>query len=171
MIWRPSHLTRNQMEERRRRGAQLLKQDRLLPGGIARPLGANSMAVSHWARQLEEKDLRGIKQRRATGRPARLTRPQRTVLLRILRQDAVAAGFATERWTLSRIQQVIARQFEVRYHPNYLSRRLRQWGWSPQQPVGRAVEREEELVRAWLQKDWPRIKKSAAARRRNRFLR
>ena len=171
MTWRPSHLTRNQMEERRRRGAQLLKQDRLSQGDIARQLGVSSMAVSHWVRQLEEKGLRGLKPRPATGRPARLTRPQRTALLRILRQGAVAAGFATERWTLSRIQQVIARQFEVRYHPNYLSRRLRQWGWSPQQPVGRAVEREEELVRAWLQKDWPRIKKSAAARRRNRFLR
>lgn len=171
MTWRPSHLTRNQMEERRRRAAQLLKQKRLWQGKIARQLGVSSMAVSHWARQLKEKGLRGLKPRRATGRPARLTRAQRTALLRTLRQGAVAAGFATERWTLGRIQHVIERQCGVRYHPNYLSRLLRQWGWSPQQPVGRAVERDDELVRAWLAKDWPRIKKSAAAGRRNRFLR
>ncbi len=33
----------------------------------------------------------------------------------------------------------------------------------------RALERDEELIRVWLSKDWARIKKSAAARRRDRI--
>jgi hypothetical protein len=33
-----------------------------------------------------------------------------------------------------------------------------------------AIEQEKELVQAWLEKDWTRIKKVAAARRRSRVL-
>jgi hypothetical protein len=47
---------------------------------------------------------------------------------------------------------------------------LRKLGFSPQKPLPQAVEQEEELVKAWLQRDWTRIKKVAAARRRNRVL-
>jgi hypothetical protein len=42
-------------------------------------------------------------------------------------------------------------------------------GWSVQKPDTRAIERDEELILAWLQQDWSRIKKSIAARRRNRI--
>jgi len=42
-------------------------------------------------------------------------------------------------------------------------------GWSVQKPDSRAIERDEDLIRAWLSKDWPRIKKSAAAQRRDRL--
>jgi len=43
-------------------------------------------------------------------------------------------------------------------------------GFSPQKPLPQAVEQEKELVEAWLQGDWPRIKKVTAARRKNRVL-
>jgi transposase len=63
---------------------------------------------------------------------------------------------------------VIEREFGVSYHQNYISRLLHDLGWSVQKPEQRAIERDEDLIRAWLSRDWPRIKKSAAARRRDR---
>ena len=66
---------------------------------------------------------------------------------------------------------MICQEFEVVYHPNYLNRLLRKLGFSPQKPLPQAVEQEKELVLAWLQQDWPRIKKVAAARRRSGILR
>ena len=71
----------------------------------------------------------------------------------------------TERWTQARVKYVIEREFAVHYHTNYISRLLHNLGWSVQKPDARAVERDEELIRAWLSKDWPRIKKVSAARR------
>jgi hypothetical protein len=50
----------------------------------------------------------------------------------------------------------------VRYHWAYLSVKLRELGWSPQVPEVQARERDEELIRAWIERDWPRIKKSSA---------
>ena len=64
---------------------------------------------------------------------------------------------------------MIKKEFGVRYHANYISRLLHDLGWSVQKPETRAIERDEELIRSWLSKDWNRIKKSAAARRRDHF--
>ncbi len=48
----------------------------------------------------------------------------------------------------------------MHYHQNYISRLLHSLGWSVQKPETRAIERDEELIRAWPRRDWPRIKKA-----------
>lgn len=37
---------------------------------------------------------------------------------------------------------------------------LRQLGWSPQRPVGRALERDEAAIEHWKKKAWPGIKEA-----------
>lgn len=171
MTWTPTKLTRAQLEERRREGGRLLRQGKLSQAAIARQLDVSRTTLSRWDKRLDAGGLRALRSRRATGRPARLSDQRSKQLLRQLRRGARAAGFPTEQWTLSRIRQLIERQFQVTYHPCYLSRWLGRRGWSVQQPVPRAAERGEALIRAWLAKDWPRIKKSAADRRRHHLLR
>jgi transposase len=171
MAWNPTRLTRDQMEQRRREAARLLRAGKLRPAEIARQLGVSRSAVSQWAAQLKQGGLREWRRRRSAGRPPKLTAEQKRQLRRTLRRGAQKAGFQTERWTLARIQQVIERDFGVTYHRNHLSRLLDQLGWSRQQPLPRAVEREEAVIRAWLAHDWPRIKKGAATWRRHRVLR
>jgi len=95
---------------------------------------------------------------------------QKAKLKQMLDRGALKCGFPTDRWTLERVRQLIQKEFKVSYHPNYLNRLLRSLGFSPQQPLPQAVEQERELVEAWLEQDWSRIKKVAAARRRNRVL-
>jgi transposase len=91
-------------------------------------------------------------------------------VLRILRKGALKAGFETDRWTLRRIRDLIHRQFGVAYHPHYLAARLKAWGWSPQIPAIRAKERDEEVIRAWLEQEWPRIRKKSPAEARGHRL-
>jgi len=170
MAWEPVHLTREQMEERRRAGAKLLRTGGLSQAEIARQLGVSRATVSDWAKRLASGGLRALRRRKAPGRPARMTRDEQTALRRVLRRGALAAGFPTDRWTLRRIAQVIQREFGEHYHPNSLHRLLGRLGWSVQQPLPRANERDEALIRAWLAQDWPRIKKSAALRRGHRVL-
>jgi transposase len=170
MAWTPTELTREQMEARRRAAAQLLRAGRLSQAEIARQLGVSRASVSEWAKCLADGGLWALRQRKATGRPARLTTAQQRALLRQLKRGALAAGFPTDRWTLRRIARVIEQEFDVHYHVNSLHRLLDGLGWSLQQPLPRAAERDEALIRAWLTKDWPRIKKSAALRRGHRVL-
>ena len=170
MAFQPTHLTRVQLEERRRVGARLLRESKLSQAEIARRLGVSRSAVTQWASQLAQGGLRQLRGRTSQGRPPKMTMEQKRALLRLLKRGARNAGFPTERWTLQRIQTLIQREFQVPYHPTYVARLLKQLDWSPQVPLPRAKERDEALIRAWLAQDWPRIKKSAAHRRRNRVF-
>lgn len=171
MTWAPNHLTRAQMEERRREGARLLRRTKLTKAAIARRLSVSRVAVGRWAKDLATGGLRQLEQRSSAGRPSKLNADQMAVLEQILRRGALAAGFPAARWTLARVKQVIEREFGVTYHLNYMPRVLKRLGWSLQQPLARAVEREEDVIAAWLKHDWPRIKKGASVWRRHRVFR
>lgn len=150
------------MTERRLEGAKLLKAGKLSQAAIARQLGVSEAAVSQWQHQLNKGGVRALHLKQASGRPAKLSTAQLRQLVRLLKRGAVANGFETERWTQSRIQQLIKRTFQVSYHTNYIGRLMKQLSWSVQKPETRAIERDEDAIRAWLSHDWNRIKKSAA---------
>jgi transposase len=157
------------MAERRAEGVRLLQAGELTQAQIARHLGVSEAAVSKWKQRLASEGQAALQPRKASGRPPKLSREEQQKLVEILEQGALAAGFRTAQWTQARVKEVIERQFGVKYHRNYISRLLHSLGWSVQKPEPRALEREEELIQAWLRQDWPRIKKGAAARRRNRL--
>lgn len=158
------------MEERRLEGGRLLKAGKVSQAEIARQLGVSRTTVSDWAKKVEKAGIRGLHKRKAKGGISKLTQEQAQKLKRFLDRGALACGFSTDRWTLQRVSELIEREFRVTYHPNYLNRLLDKLGFSPQIPLPQAVEQERELVQAWLERDLPRLKKVAAARRRNRVL-
>jgi transposase len=152
------------MEERRMKGGKMLRANKLTQYEIAERLGVSRISVSKWKRQLQAEGSKGLKARKSSGRPVKLSGQQQQDLLKVLSRGARDAGYPTERWTLKRVQQVIKREYQVSYHPKYLSRLLKQLGWTPQLPLDRALERDEILIAAWLKRDWPRIKKITSLR-------
>jgi len=158
------------MEERRLEGGRLLKEGKLSKAEIARQLGVTRGSVTAWSKALEVSGLRGLRLRKSSGRKTKLTAEVKKKLKRLLDRGALAAGFPTDRWTLGRVSELLKKEFDISYHPNALGRVLAQLGYSVQKPLPRAAERDEELVKAWLAKDWPRIKKVAASRRNHRVL-
>jgi transposase len=165
-MWRPRKLTLEQIEERRLAAGRLLRAGRLSHAEIARRIGVSPAAVSPWAKQLRD-DTRGLAALRRhprPGRPSRLRPSPWKEWLDILARGAKRSGFETERWTLPRVRAVIERRWGVTYHVDYLSTRLRDLGWTVQVPAVRAAERDEKLIRAWLDRDGPRIQKKRAAR-------
>jgi transposase len=162
-VWRPAHLTPAQLEERRWAAAALLRQGRLSQAAIARQLGVSRASVSRWAATLARQGRRALDARPRTGRPPRLPARAWTRLGRLLDRGAVAAGFATERWTLKRIAALIEREFGVRYHPRYLERPLKAHNFTVQRPATRAKERDELVIARWPKRDWVALQKRRAA--------
>jgi transposase len=158
-VWRPAHLTSEQMEERRLAGAALLRQGRLSQAEIARQLGVSRASVCRWAATLAQQGRRALEARPIPGRSPRLDEKAWGRLGRLLDRGAVAAGFATERWTLDRIAAVIEREFGVHYHPRYLERPLKAHGFSVQRPATRAKERDELVIAVWPKREWVALKK------------
>jgi putative transposase len=169
MVWQPKNLTRKQMAERRAEGVRLLQAGEMSQAQIARHLGVSEATISKWKKVLEQKGPAGLQARKASGRPPKLSAADKRQLVEKLEQGALAAGFATEQWTQARVKKVIEQEFGVHYHRDYISRLLHGLGWSVQKMDPRAIERDEELIQAWLDQDWPRIKKGAAARCRDRL--
>jgi transposase len=161
-VWRPAHLTPGQREERRLEAARLLRQGRLSQAEIARQLGASRASVSRWAATLAQDGQRGLEARPIPGRSPRLDEKAWVRLGRLLDRGAMAAGCATERWTLKRIAALIECEFGVRYHPRYLERPLRAHGFSVQRPATRARERNELVIAVWPKRDWIALKKRRA---------
>jgi transposase len=94
---------------------------------------------------------------------ARLTEPQRALIPEFLAHGAEAYGFHGDVWICERIATVITREFGVRYHKTHVSRILKQLGWTPQQPITRATQRDEEAIERWREETWPELKKSRGA--------
>jgi transposase len=163
-MWQPRNLTPEQKEERRLAAARLLQTGQSSHAHIARHLGVSRRTVIRWANQLTAGGEEALCRRVPTGRKPRLDTQQWQQVLDTLQQGAQAAGFPTERWTLSRIQSLILEQFGVHYNAHYLSKRLHHLDWSVQEPAAPARERNDQLVEAWLKGDWHRIKKSLSNR-------
>src|SRR5512143_2198961 len=86
----------------------------------------------------------------------------------LLSHGAEAYGFRGEVWTCARVAQVIEEEFGVSYHKGHVSRLLKGLHWTPQMPIARAIQRDEQEIERWRIEVWPRLK--AEARREHRAL-
>jgi len=134
------------------------------PGEVARQLAVSPGAVSRWKQIAQQAGRKGLRAKPHPGPRPKLTAGQRRKLEQLLRKGPLAHGYTTDLWTLKRIAAVIERHFGVRYAPSGVWHVLRRMDWSCQKPEDRARERDEEAIARWRHEDWPRIKKSPAAR-------
>lgn len=144
---------------------QRLRAGRLLLNGhsqaeVARRVGAAPSTVCGWAKRVEAHGLEALRAKGPRGRPASLDTADRKRLGKILREGALAHGFATELWTVPRVRQVVMDEFGVALSESQMWRVLRAMGFSPQRPAPRAQQRDEAAVRQWKRKRWPALKKT-----------
>ena len=115
--------------------------------------------VSAWRRQYREQGAAGLRQAGRAGRKPLLDAAQRERLTSLLLEGPQAHGFPTPLWSCPRVARLIGDEFGVDYHEGHVWKILRALDWSPQRPVGKARERNEEQIRTWKRKTWTRIKK------------
>src|SRR5438094_9929569 len=150
--------------EARRLRAWELKQQGWQQRMIAAALGVTPGAVSQWLKRAAEGGVEALRTRIRPGPRPKLTAEQRAGLPEVLARGAEAYGFVGDVWTTARVAAVIEREFGVRYHPAHVSRLLRAIGWSVQQPIRRATQRDEAAIAAWYTERWPALKKGRTNR-------
>src|SRR3712207_6060774 len=134
-------------EEGRRRRALALHQAGWTGRAIAEALGVVPSAVSTWLRKARDGGADALRTRRhQTGKRPKLTSEQQQRLLTLLTTSAEEHGAIGERWTGKRVAALIKREFGIVYHPEYIPRLLRALGWTPQQPITMASQRDEAKI-------------------------
>jgi transposase len=153
--------TAAELEVRRRIAARLFMEDVTL-AEIARCVDASVSSVRRWKKAWKTGGEAALAAKPHSGPPSKLSLNQQEQLCDLLVAGASAAGYATDLWTCRRVAALIQDRFGVSYHFNHVGRLLHALGFSPQQPLRRARERDEEAIDRWRREDWPRIKKRGA---------
>jgi transposase len=130
---------------------------------VGRRIGCNPSSVMRWRDDRRRRGAKALRVRFSPGRPLKLDRTQRRRLVSLHLQGPMMHGYRTNLWTTARIAELIRNQFGIQYHLDHVGRLMHNLNWSPQKPERRALERDENAIARWQQKDWPRIKKSYVA--------
>ncbi len=133
---------------------------------IAAALDASEVAVSRWLARARQGGLAALRAQSASGPAPKLSLQQRCLIPEFLWHGAEAYGFHGEVWTCTRIARVIEEEFGVRYHKDHVSRLLKELNWTPQVPIRRAIQRDEQAIRRWREEVWPELQQRARCERR-----
>jgi transposase len=131
---------------------------------IAEALGVTQGAVSQWLKRATLGGVAALRDQPPPGRPPSLSPAQLVQLEALLQQGAEAFGFRGALWTRRRVAHLIREQFGVSYHPGHVSRLLQQLGWTPQRPIQRATQRDDDAIATWYAERWPALKKSRSVK-------
>ena len=124
---------------------------------IAADLSVVPETVYQWLRAFLVDRQASLGYRRAPGRPENLTKNQKRRLRTIIAKGPLAYGFSGGCWSSLLIQQVILKEFGVRYNRHYLCTLLHQLGYSYQKAKFVSDHLDPEKRRQWLEQTWPGI--------------
>jgi transposase len=152
--------------EWRRLRAWQLKQRGWLQRAIAEALGVSEESVCRWLARARPGGPDALRHHSAPGRTPKLSDAQKGLIPEFLWHGAEAYGFTGEVWTCARIASVIQEELGVRYHKGHVGKLLKGLGWTPQLPIRRALQRDEQAIRRWRDERWPELLKRARKERR-----
>lgn len=138
-----------------------LSQQGWTQGEIAEALGVGRPSVCQWLHAARDGGPDALRGRLRAGPQGKLLPGQRFLIADFLWHGAEAYGFRGDVWTCARVAKVIEEELGVLYHSGHVSRILKEIGWTPQVPITRAIQRDEEAIRRWREHDWPQLKRIA----------
>jgi transposase len=135
---------------------------------ISATFQVGSSTIYDWLHSFIASGMRSLSYQRPPGRPAKLTKTQKSRLREVLLAGSEAAGFVTACWTSRLVQAVIEREFGVRYSVHYVTELLHNLGFSFQKARFVADHLDPKMRTTWLTETWPQI--VAEARQRQALL-
>ena len=122
--------------------------------------GVSRQAISNWLKKFRKGGKRALRAK-PRGRPKKgsLEPWQTAQIVRAIQDrcpDQLKLPFFL--WTREAVGALIAQRFGIRFSVWTVGRYLAQWGFTPQKPVRRAFEQDEQKVQNWVQEEYPSIR-------------
>ncbi|MGE5288444.1 MAG: winged helix-turn-helix domain-containing protein [Micromonosporaceae bacterium] len=149
---------RARRENVRLQAAGMFEQD-VSPVQVAHRLRVSTKSAYQWRRRGRAGGQAALASKGAGGAVCWLGAAQVARLRAGLEGGPAAWGWGEDqRWTLARVATLIARLFHVRYTLRGTSYLLHRLGYTPQVPIHRAVERDEQAIAAWRTQTWVKLR-------------
>lgn len=130
---------------------------------VAARLQVSTKSAYTWRRAWAAGGEQALASKGPSGPDRVLSEPQVQKLITKLQEGPAAAGWVEDqRWTLSRVRTLIGRMFHKTVALSTVWYVLRRAGFTPQQPITRAAERDEQTIEHWRRYQWPAVKESRA---------
>src|SRR5271166_1175481 len=136
------------------------------PTAVAREMGLYTNRVFVWLAAYRAGGWDALRARKASGRPKRLTGPQlKWIYNTVISKNPTQLRFPFALWTRGMIRTLIQRKFGVKLGLVSVGRLLAQMGLTCQKPLTRAFEQDASLLKAWVERQFPRLKALAKKER------
>jgi transposase len=154
--------TADLLQWRRTRAAELMEQGEC-PELVARILGVTTGSLYRWRKMAREGSLES---KPHPGPSGRLADRDFDDLEELLLEVPTAHGWINNLWTAARVGEVIKKHFGVSYHRGHISRIMRNHlNWTCQKPESQHRDRDDDEIKWWMTKMFPKAIRKAAARR------
>jgi transposase len=132
------------------------------PAAVAQALGVTPRTMYGWLARYRRGGWGGLKAKQLFGRPPKLdARALQWVYNTVTQKNPLQLQFPFALWTREIVATLIKQKFNITLAANSVGRLLAQIGITCQKPLHRAIERDESLVRQWLEREFPKIKAMA----------
>ncbi len=132
---------------------------------VAAAYGVDRKTVSRWMAKFRDGGSNGLQRKAGSGRPRKLESLTEGELRQIILPGAIAFGFETDLWTVSRLRRVISDRFRISLSKNSIWRRLRDAGLTYQKPERQYYEIDEAARKKWLRYEVPKIRRAVKKHR------
>lgn len=137
-------------------------EDKEAPSEVMRSMGLCRTSVYRWLRDYEDGGWEALVEKIAQGPEPKLTEKQRHQVKRwIVGKDPRQYGFDYGLWTRRIVQALIEKKFGLALGLTAVGRLLAGLEITPQKPLRRAYERDPRAIQAWLDQDYPRLRRRA----------
>ena len=135
------------------------------PSAVIKSLGLNRTTIYDWLERERRGGRRGLRLRKSPGRERFLSLGEQQRLKRwIIGKDPRAFGYEQATWTRQIISELLLKQFGVSMSVTGVGKLLAYTGLTPQKPLRRAYERDEQAIEEWKTSRWPEVRKRAKRR-------
>lgn len=121
------------------------------------------ITVRKWVNKVKNQGITSIQQDQR-GRPegkAFNKRQENQIIRKLIDKTPDQLKLRFGLWTRETVSELIWREYGVRRSVWQIGRYLKEWGFTPQKPVYQFYEQDNAIVKEWLSRDYPKIKKKA----------
>ena len=134
-------------------------------GEVAKLFGISRKAVGNWWKAYQKEGAKALKAKpkgRQEGQFRKLLPWQAAQIAKAVidhHPEQLKLPFVL--WTREAVRQLIINRFAIALHITTVGDYLKRWGFTPQKPARRALQRNDAKVKQWLEEEYPAIQARA----------